>query len=310
MFTKYELCMLDVVILGNSTFEAMGDRGVKVSVIIPCYNAQETIEKMIDSVCSQSLREIEIICIDDGSTDSTIDLIKDKQATDNRIQLIEQANKGPGLARNTGIDVSVGKYIAFMDSDDFYPSNDILLSLYLIAESTNSTICGGSFSHYKDGKIIKEFSGKFAGYVFDDYKFKKFSEYQFDYGFHRFLYLRRMIILNNIYFPTYRRFQDPPFMFEAMVEADSFYSVPMITYCYSKNKKILWSSEKVLDLLSGIQYVMVKSCNLGLYDLFTLNVNRINDDYLRVLLDYLADGDLAVRNKLDSIQVLVNKVIS
>ena len=92
---------------------------IKVSVIIPAYNTENQITKCLNSVLNQTLKEIEIIVIDDGSTDNTLELINNFKLTDSRITVISQENKKQGAARNRGIEIAKGEYIGFVDSDDY-----------------------------------------------------------------------------------------------------------------------------------------------------------------------------------------------
>ena len=91
----------------------------KVSVIIPVYNVEKYLSKAIESVISQTLKDIEIILIDDGSTDKSYSIIQSYATKDNRIRVLKQKNSGQSSARNKGIELSRGKYLYFMDSDDF-----------------------------------------------------------------------------------------------------------------------------------------------------------------------------------------------
>jgi glycosyltransferase involved in cell wall biosynthesis len=90
----------------------------KVSIIIPIYNCDKYLAECLDSVVGQTLRNIEIICIDDGSTDSSPKILDEYAKKDSRIIVIHQKNAGPGAARNVGIDLAKGEYILFVDSDD------------------------------------------------------------------------------------------------------------------------------------------------------------------------------------------------
>ena len=91
-----------------------------VSVIIPCYNAEKNLIQCIDSIRSQTLEQIQIICVDDGSADSTLEILEDYQKMDSRIQVIRQKNAGAGAARNNGLAQATGKYLSFLDADDFF----------------------------------------------------------------------------------------------------------------------------------------------------------------------------------------------
>lgn len=93
---------------------------IKVSVIIPVYNVEKYLRECLDSVIGQTLPDIEIICVDDGSTDSSLSILQEYEGEDKRLKIIEQANRGAGAARNAGMAVAQGEYLAFMDADDLY----------------------------------------------------------------------------------------------------------------------------------------------------------------------------------------------
>ena len=110
-----------------------------LSVIVPCYNVEKYIEKCILSIVSQTYTNLEIILIDDGSNDQTGILCDEQQAKDQRIRVIHQQNKGASVARKTGLELSQGEYLAFLDSDDWIDQNmfnDMMTALL----STNSDI--------------------------------------------------------------------------------------------------------------------------------------------------------------------------
>ena len=111
----------------------------KISIIIPVYNTEKYLDRCIESVRSQTLNEIEIILVDDGSTDSS-PIICDKAADmDKRIIVIHKENEGQGIARNYGLDVAKGEYIGFSDSDD-YVESDMFENLYNTAKAHNADI--------------------------------------------------------------------------------------------------------------------------------------------------------------------------
>ena len=93
----------------------------KVSIIVPCYNVEKYIKKGLQSIIDQTLKDIEIIIVNDGSTDSTLKMIK--SCRDTRSKLIDKKNEGVSKARNNAIDIATGDYIAFMDSDDWMEPN-------------------------------------------------------------------------------------------------------------------------------------------------------------------------------------------
>ena len=94
--------------------------GVKVSVIIPVYNAAEFLGECLDSVLAQTLKEIEVICVNDGSKDNSLEILREYEKKDSRVVILDQANQGAGAARNNGLAIAKGEYLSFLDSDDFF----------------------------------------------------------------------------------------------------------------------------------------------------------------------------------------------
>ena len=111
----------------------------KVSIIIPVYNASLYLEQCLECVINQTLKDIEIICVDDGSTDSSVSIINSYAQIDNRIKILQQKNQFAGVARNTGLANATGKYIIFLDSDDNI-KKDMIQELYEKAENTSADI--------------------------------------------------------------------------------------------------------------------------------------------------------------------------
>ena len=113
---------------------------IKVSIIVPVYNVELYLRECLDSIINQTLKDIEIICVDDCSTDNSYIILDEYSKKDSRIKLLKHnVNKGLGPARNTGINVAQGEYIGFIDSDD-YISLDYFENLYNTAKKYNSDI--------------------------------------------------------------------------------------------------------------------------------------------------------------------------
>lgn len=112
----------------------------KVSVVIPVYNVQNYIEQCLNSLLAQTLSDIEIICVDDGSTDGTLELLRKYESENENIIVLQQENQFAGVARNNGLKVAQGKYVIFLDSDDFFEP-DMLKEMYEKAEEENSDVC-------------------------------------------------------------------------------------------------------------------------------------------------------------------------
>lgn len=96
---------------------------IDVSIVVPLYNKENEIRRCLNSLIEQSVSNIEIIVVDDGSKDGSADVVREYTDNDPRVHLIVQKNQGPGAARNTGVKASRGKYIGFVDCDDFVDKN-------------------------------------------------------------------------------------------------------------------------------------------------------------------------------------------
>ena len=115
----------------------------KVSVVIPVYNASSYLKECLDSIVNQTLKEIEIICVNDGSTDNSLEILNEYAAKDNRFKIIDQKNAGTSPSRNTGIDASCGDYLMIVDHDDFFEDNMLEYMYYMAkSEQSDAVICG------------------------------------------------------------------------------------------------------------------------------------------------------------------------
>lgn len=240
---------------------------ISISVIVPVYNSASFLSECLASILQQSLQEIEVLCIDDGSSDNSLDIIHKFAEQDTRIIVISRENRGVGHSRNEGILKAQGKYVAFMDSDDLYPSKDVLEVLYHEAEKNQVQIAGGSFAEFSspDLELKTNFCGDVDGFSFQSDAVISYSDYQFDYGFYRFIYNRRMLIDNRIDFPPYQRFQDPPFFVRAMLQAGRFYATKKITYAYRiQHKLVNWNKRASADFCKGLNdvYLLAKQHKL------------------------------------------------
>ncbi|WP_251576316.1 glycosyltransferase family 2 protein [Limosilactobacillus agrestimuris] len=126
----------------------------QISVIIPVYNAEKYLEQCIQSILGQTYRNLELILIDDGSTDHSLAICTHYQQQDSRVRVFHQENLGVGKARNYGMDVASGNLIAFIDSDDYVMPNyfeELVNALYL----TQSQIAVSDFRYYRDdGELL------------------------------------------------------------------------------------------------------------------------------------------------------------
>lgn len=173
----------------------------KISLIIPVYNSEKYLKKALDSVLNQTFKDFEIIAINDGSTDSSLDILKNYEKRFKNFTIINQTNKGVGIAKNVGIKAAKGDYIVFLDSDDFI-SCDYLEVLYKLSDENDADISCCNFNFYSDHNVNfpMPFSCKTGLYSSE----KALKKLILDVTIHHFswgkLYKRSLFLENNIEF--------------------------------------------------------------------------------------------------------------
>lgn len=169
------------------------------SIIVPCYNVEKYVKECIDSILMQSIDDYEIIAINDGSTDTTYDILKENYENNRYVKIINQENKGLSETRNVGIMNSVGTYLIFIDSDDYWNNSDALKKIKNYIEKFNSdVILIGYTKIYPDGKMVEKKRINFCQEKGIDYLIKTnyFKACAWDK-----IVKRELIVSNNIFFP-------------------------------------------------------------------------------------------------------------
>ena len=256
-----------------------------ISVIIPIYNVESYLAQCLDSVLAQSYANLEIICIDDGSTDSSGAIVRQYASKDSRIIHIQQESQGVAAARNNGLAKASGEYIAFMDSDDLYPNNTTLALLYTKAKQASALICGGGFSDYINGTISTTFPREFYGYTFTQEGFVDYDKWQFDFGFHRFIYHREFLLTHNLHYPPLKRYEDPVFFVQAMLKAKRFYALTEIAYCYriGHQDRAKWQAGHWGDQTQAMSEILSIATAHNLHTLYDLTLFRASIESQRLL---------------------------
>lgn len=153
-----------------------------VTIIIPAYNAEKTIEKCLERILCQTYSNLEVLVINDGSTDRTMQLCAKYERKDSRVKILNQINKGVSAARNKGIAYAAGKYLSFLDADDYIEDTFIekMCQVYIENPSNDLVVCGYDEVHGSE-HVIPELSGKsemgqidFLREIFEPYGIKGF----------------------------------------------------------------------------------------------------------------------------------------
>lgn len=197
----------------------------RISVIIPVYNVEPYLQQCLDSVCAQTMRDIEIICVDDGSTDGSLRILQDYVERDSRIKLLVQDNQGAGVARNYGLREAKGQYLSFLDADDFFEPEMLEEAHHGIEQYKADFVVFGSDQYYMDSK---EFIRNpwvlrmrdippympFTHRELTDNIFKTFVGWAWDK-----LYRRSFVEHHHLWFQEQRTTNDMLFVFSALVLA-------------------------------------------------------------------------------------------
>ena len=142
----------------------MSQDNPKVSVVIPVYNAEKYLRECLDSVVNQALKDIEIICVDDGSTDSSPEILREYAAKDSRVKVFSQEKSNSGAARNNGLLHACGEYCIFLDADDFFEPN-LLEKSYKKALADKADIVAFHFYRYYENGTLEERKGVYREHI-------------------------------------------------------------------------------------------------------------------------------------------------
>lgn len=214
----------------------------KVSVIIPVYNTEKFLRKCLDSVCNQTLQDIEIICINDCSTDGASEILREYARKDNRIKLIELLeNCGAAKARNIGIDIAEGEYLGFVDSDDFIDL-DFFKKLYNKVVETGANVVKAKIVRYFNENKVLELN-------WDDNDKIKRHKSSFIYGFTSAIYKLQIVKEKNIRFPEFlHNFEDPYFLIQYISFCNKIDLVDHTFYYYRNNKNSITNNIALVEL--------------------------------------------------------------
>lgn len=246
-----------------------------ISVIIPVYNVEDYLVECLDSVSNQSFKDIEIICVNDGSTDMSPKILDDYVKKDSRIKIITQENNGLGHARNTGLKYAAGEYVLFVDSDDFLCEN-ALEELYSNASSNNSDVVIFNFFTYNGnytsaGLQLEELFGNvdYNDFTFTYRDIKHYVMYDYFAVWFK-MYKKDFLDKFNLDFPVGIAYEDVLFQVKSLIYADKISFLPKHLYSYrvSNSSSITSDGTKIYDIVDVVDSVEKFLKEMSLYDEF------------------------------------------
>lgn len=222
----------------------------KVSIIIPVYNIERYLRRCLDSVIHQTLNDIAIICVNDGSTDSSLAILKEYEKNDPRVRVVDKENEGQGIARNIGIDMAQGEYIGFVDGDDWIEA-DMYERMYSAAKKNDADLhlCsvkrvdseGGDLGIRCDyEQLIGKKFGEDAIFTWQDAADAIFRVGRFCWNK---IYKKSFLTNHGIRFSTIRCYEDNIFHFRAFFEAKTISMSRAPLYFYMINRQGASSSK-------------------------------------------------------------------
>lgn len=211
----------------------------KISVIIPVHNAEKYIDKAVQSVMEQNYTNWELLLIENGSEDASLDICKKNAEKDSRIQVLKEKNKGAGSARNTGLCSAEGEYIVFIDADDYLPDKSVFQRYMNIAKQIRADIIVSNYVRLWNGKILPAAGhDSFSVYSPDSEEFRFrgfFSVGTLSYVWGK-LYRKSFLDQNRITFSEYPYAEDKLFNMQCYVCGAKYAFIEQIGNVYRKNE--------------------------------------------------------------------------
>lgn len=296
----------------------------KVSVIIPVYNVEKYLRECLTSVCNQTFRDLEIICINDGATDNSLKILEEFALKDSRIHIITQINQGLSGARNTGLKTATGNYIAFIDSDD-YVSENFIETLYNKAISEDADISACCVTYLEDGKFIKDNHINKQTFKTQKEVFNSIED--------KISFMGSVVVWNKLYktellrnaeleFVKGCKFEDTYFTFLAIAFANKITVNDSAEYIYRINNSSImanvYESEKLFDIIKIMDYLgaevekkvnsnQLDSTYKKIYDSYVIGI--LYSWYKKISKKYLKEFQIQIIQRLKNIETTNNEYI-
>lgn len=249
---------------------------VLFSIIIPIYNTAEYLENCLDSIINQNFNNFEIICINDGSTDNSTEILKKYTKIDSRIKAISQKNSGIGKTRNKAIEIANGEYLVFVDSDDFIKSEFLNYIVQNIINKPDVVIFGADTLYENNGEITQ---GQYSCTGFKKV-YNKEDLFKYHSVIWNKIYKTKFIKENNILNSTTPNTEDQIFVLKALLLAQKINIISKNLYIYRKNRQGSITNRKLKNDISPI-VITKEICE------FLSNNEQFNNTYEKIMTKYI-----------------------
>lgn len=280
----------------------------KMSFVIPVWNSQDYLKKCIDSIIVQSETDIEIICVNDGSSDNSLEILREFAAKDSRVRIINQKNFGAGASRNVGITASNGEYIAFVDSDDYIEKDFAKLSYACAVKHRAQCVHINNIEYYPNGEIsqidtLEEYKKRGASGNLEYNKFINYKEFHnslmiYDQAPWRRIYARNFLISSNIFFPETVKPMGEDFSFSlaCKINTDVFFMDAVLYHHKNRTDSISHNPNNKVPIRE-----IIEACNIVKQNFSKNNVVEFNEAFDIGIVNYCMWANYLNRNDEDYI---------
>ncbi len=274
----------------------------KVSVILPVYNVGKYLSQALDSLINQTLKEIEIICVDDGSTDNCYEILEEYKQKDSRIKVIHKENKGTGAARNDGLRLATGECIGFVDPDDWVKPN-MFERLYNLIKEKNLDIAMCMPDGYDEKNAVNAPFPYFVDANFENipddkiFNWRDLSPFSYPMCVWNKLYTKELFDKNHIEFAEGLDFEDHKVIFGSLLTAERIFFIREKLYVYRFNREgsILSDNNKRLidhiEIFNTVENLMKETNTYGIlrYDFLTYKIHNLLYYYSMIKDEYKSE---------------------
>ena len=270
---------------------------------MPIFNDEEYLRESIDSILKQSLKDIEVICVNDGSTDGSLEILNEFSKRYDFIKVFTKENEGSGIARNYALTKATGEFIAYLDSDDIFINEKALELMYDSAIMNNALMVSANLLgiNIKGELVVNRNLERFSeeGIITP-------QEYGIPYSFYKNIFDREFLLKHNINFPDLLRGQDPVFLAEIFTLVDKIPTVPVDLYgfrypktgsllkinTFRKKYDYIKHFKETFDILDDAGFsVMRKNYEVKLFEFINAYHNRYTKEIKDIIYDIFKDDE-------------------